>query len=603
MYVHKAMKRLLYTELEMSGMLKMNFVGGTHHDLSAKPFLKMTLETVRKNDTPCRSESKLMCTQSDGGTGHPGFVTHKQPVIEKHLRRILKASNDVELRASSTLKSIREDDDWVYATYTDDSGKDCEIRSKFLVGADGKTGFVRKKYLEPRGIHLERACKMHYEEVWVALNWKISMATPDTHPNFPLWEKGYTPQQVYDAFFPLEFRFLCNPERSAVCGRFGLHEDRLWRFEYVVLEGEDSSEMAGESKMREVVFPYITHPGSRYGINDESVRYPEDCIEVLRCRPFTFSARSCNKWALDRVMLCGDAAHVFPPFGGQGIASGFRDAVGLAWRLAIAVQKCSESKERPDHNKIFEGWYAERKQQLDRSLAATIENGAYVTERNPFRIFIRDWLLWAIQLVPSWKRYLEGGSRRFGMTKYRWEAGRGMAFLEDMGGGGNFPQVYCAALDTQTSQVHFTDDIIFAPSKECLFQVVAILQSPDDLYSCRQTLAGVDDASEGAVKAEEATIILNTTNPTSIPDSKGSIYRLATGEEFAADETLCRGRPKPIGYDPFRMKREVGNRRFIIVRPDRFVFAACQTQEELLSASKKLAMLLRDHTVESKPDR
>ena len=43
------------------------------------------------------------------------------------------------------------------------------------------------------------------------------------------------------------------------------------------------------------------------------VRYPRDCIEILRSRPFKFSARSCNKWALNRVILCGDSAHVFPP--------------------------------------------------------------------------------------------------------------------------------------------------------------------------------------------------------------------------------------------------------------------------------------------------
>lgn len=43
------------------------------------------------------------------------------------------------------------------------------------------------------------------------------------------------------------------------------------------------------------------------------VSYPDDCIKILRSRPFWFSARSCNKWALDRVLLCGDSAHVFPP--------------------------------------------------------------------------------------------------------------------------------------------------------------------------------------------------------------------------------------------------------------------------------------------------
>lgn len=46
---------------------------------------------------------------------------------------------------------------------------------------------------------------------------------------------------------------------------------------------------------------------------DTDVEYPNDCINVLRSRPFRFAARKCNKWAMGRVILCGDAAHVFPP--------------------------------------------------------------------------------------------------------------------------------------------------------------------------------------------------------------------------------------------------------------------------------------------------
>lgn len=174
-----------------------------------------------------------------------------------------------------------------------------------------------------------------YEETWVALNWHISIPNKESHPDFPLWSLGYTPEQVYDLFFPVHFRFLCNPKRPAVCGRFGPLADRLWRFEFVVLKDEDGTEMAKPHMMRKIIFPYITHPGSRYGYVDFSiiwrsmylllvayqmidslpsdVQYPEDCINVLRSRPFMFSARSCNRWSEGRVVLCGDAAHVFPP--------------------------------------------------------------------------------------------------------------------------------------------------------------------------------------------------------------------------------------------------------------------------------------------------
>ena len=91
---------------------------------------------------------------------------------------------------------------------------------------------------------------------------------------------------------------------------------------------------AGPESTSKVTYLTSLNPGSRYGLSPP-VQYPTDCIRTLRSRPFCFSARSCNKWALGRVILTGDAAHVFPPFGGQGVASGFRDASSLAWRLAI----------------------------------------------------------------------------------------------------------------------------------------------------------------------------------------------------------------------------------------------------------------------------
>lgn len=155
---------------------------------------------------------------------------------------------------------------------------------------------------------------------------------------------------------PSEFRFLCDPKRAAVCGRFGLHEDRLWRFEFVILPGEDGVTMSEPDQIRQVVHPYITHCGSKYGLN-EAVQFPIDCIDVLRSRPFMFSARGCNKWSQGRVVLCGDTAHEFPPFGGQGIASGFRDAISVAWRLVLACQMRSDSESRLDYEILLEGWY------------------------------------------------------------------------------------------------------------------------------------------------------------------------------------------------------------------------------------------------------
>ncbi|KAJ6114339.1 monooxygenase [Penicillium sp. IBT 16267x] len=517
---------------------------------------------------------------SEGYTGHVGVLAHKQPILEKYLREAVGKAEKSELRSNCTLTSISEDADWVYATYND-SGTQKKIRAKFLAAADGKTGFTRKNYLEPKGVQLEWAGQTKYHETWVALNWKIHLPTKETHPSFPLWELGYTPQQVYDLFFPENFRFLCNPTRPAVCGRFGRPEDRLWRFEFVVAKDEDGMEMAGPEKIRQVVYPYLKHPGQRYGLKHD-VSFPEDCIEVLRSRPFSFSARSCNKWALDRVILCGDAAHVFPPFGGQGIVSGFRDAISLAWRLAIA---CSpESK--LDHNRLLESWYLERKQQLDRSLATTVRNGDMVNGKGLLQIFLRDWGLWMFQLVPSWKQWLERGPRNERPTRYTHSPG--MPFMPELGGGEYFPQTFCIGLK-RDSVVQLTDDVIFAGKKEP-FKIVVLLDDPLEFNAAISELEGINQFR--GLSQDEATFFVPRTQCTGFIDQgledqfHRPLFRTASGDEFSRS-ALCTSRPPPYGYDESLLFNS--GKRYVILRFDRYVYAFCDSKAELEKAATQIS--------------
>ncbi|KAL6862547.1 hypothetical protein ACO1O0_002781 [Amphichorda felina] len=546
---------------------KFLFVGGSKKDLSATSFMERTYGT---------------------------------PVMEKYLRSRTEELKVGQIRLGCRVTSIREDEEWVHVQYVDNSDHLKSIRARFLVGADGKTGFTRKQYLEPRGVQLEKLVDMPYEEDWVAINWKISLPTPETHPDFPLWERGYTPQQVYDEFFPTDFRFLCNPQRSAICTRFGLPADRLWRFEYVVLRGEDRQEMAAVEKMAEIIYPYITHPGTRHGIAASEVQFPTDCIKVMRCRPFRFSARSCNRWALDRTILCGDSAHVFPPFGAQGIASGFRDAISLAWRLRLATRQRSDSTyhqdTKMDHRKLLEGWYSERKQQLDASLRLTIMNGAVVTESDSLKIFLRDWYLWLVQLIPSWKRQIQLGTRGDGLIQYQWEEGRGMAFVPSLGGGGCFPQVYATRVHG-TGEVLFTDDIIFSPSKKGLFQLFVLIKTVAEYDELKNPLAGIEETTNGVLVMDEASIFSeDLTGPLGSPIGDRDVYRFATEDEFASSP-LCAGRPRPVGYDHHLMVEAARGNKFIVLRPDRFVFAACGTTEELHEVAGRIGHLVTKGTL------
>ncbi|KAF7116116.1 hypothetical protein CNMCM5793_004136 [Aspergillus hiratsukae] len=523
---------------------------------------------------------------SEGYTGHVGVISHKQPVLEKHLRSVIKESQYSQLRSRCTLESIREDKDWVYVTYVDPEGTNRHIRARFLVGADGKTGYVRKQYLEPRGVTMDWAEQCRYEETWVALNWEIRLPTKETHPDFPLWKMGYSSEDVYNLFFPKDFRFLCNPRRPAVCGRFGQTKDRLWRFEFVVQPGEDPQEMTEPHKIRDIVLPYLRHPGTLYGL-DRDVEFPNDCIEVLRCRPFRFAARKCNKWAMGRVILCGDAAHVFSPFGGQGIASGFRDAIALAWRLAILTQSRST---RLDHEQVLEGWYSERSQQFQKSLNTTLRNGQLVSSTNPVQNFIRDWALRVMQLIPPIKHQLELGPRGEGPVRYVHSAG--MPFLPSLHGGVSFPQTYCTELMKLGNRICFTDDVIFSKEKTKLFQIVVLLDKPAQARAATQELEGIDGLSDGHLSAKEATLLVQAGK--CVPDDDYieftglSLFRTATAEEFKQSD-LSVGRPEPHGYDDRQIWQVLPRKRFVIVRHDRFVYAACATKAELIDAAKSLA--------------
>ncbi|KIM95300.1 hypothetical protein OIDMADRAFT_45231 [Oidiodendron maius Zn] len=514
------------------------FIGGGR-GLNVKPFLQINYNTIT------------------GGTGHVGFMSHKQPALEMHLRNAID-KNFGEIREGCTVSSISEDDSFVYVEYQKKDNTLHRVRGKFLVGADGKTGFTRKKYLEPRGIILEKSPKFHYEAVWL----------------------GYSPEDVYDLFFPREFNFICDPSRPAVCGRFGRTEDRLWRFEFVVKKDEDPQQMATPEETRKIIFPYLKQPGRRFGLAQD-LMWPIDCIECIRSRPFSFSARSCNRWSLGRVILCGDAAHVFPPFGGQGIASGFRDAISLSWRLKLAI-----SPSFPNHDLLFRGWYMERKQQLERSLASTIENGNYCNEASKFKAFLRNWYLWLIQLVPSWRYDLELGPRKAGMTRYDYIPGA--PFLPDYGGGISFPQVFAGPIDQPAPALPiFTDDAIFSKQKRGIFQVVALIDSLEQLQ--KATYVVHNQTHQNA----EALLL------SALPAGATNIVRVIGAKEYKAvgetTEAIASGfpRPQPLFYEPNRIYKELGKDvAFVIVRWDRIVFARCRNLAELKEALSKVEDVL-----------
>lgn len=190
-------------------------------------------------------------------------------------------------------------------------------------------------------------------------------------------------------------------------------------------------------------------------------------------------------------------------------------------------------------------------------------------------------ILRGLRLLPSLNRWLELGPRRGGMIRYQWQDD--LPFLEGSGGA-CLPQVYCAPIDlaSKSSEVQFTDDLIFRRDKLGLFQIVVLLNSLSELAAARRSILDLHNRlSNEYVQANETTFIVQTAEVNPCAGVGADVFRLATGSEFAANERLCKGRPPPLYYDMYQMTKDLRGKRFAIVRPDRFVYATCDTAEQM----------------------
>ena len=174
----------------------------------------------------------------------------------------------------------------------------------------------------------------------------------------------------------------------------------------------------------------------------------------------------------------------------------------------------------------------------------------------------------------------------------------GMPFVEGLQGGRCLPQVYCVELSSTNPEVFFTDDVIWSHKSKGLFRLLILLESVDEVDDALHTIQPILSRFGSLLQLEQATILIEDTMSSAEKSKLASnmdmcIYRTATAEEFAASK-LCMGRPTPKGYNPSRLGKEMNHSRFIILRPDRFVFAACNDPLKLESAMTELAFLFPD---------
>ncbi|KAI0472421.1 hypothetical protein F4859DRAFT_104104 [Xylaria cf. heliscus] len=501
------------------------------------------------------------------GQALPTAIFQVQPLLESAMREKLVGSQYCELRCGCTVIGRKQSGTDIIVEYTDAQGQRKTVRGSWLIGADGKRGIVRKHFLEPTAGIRQVDSAYKYDGTWVAANLEISLPSPESHPDFPLWKLGYTPTEVYDLFWPIGWHFGSPPGKPLAAGRFGPYESRLWRHEFAQNDWKDT--MDAEELLWEHLTPMITRKGDQGGraFPSEEVTYPLDCIEIRRCRPFRFTHKVVNKWYDDRTILIGDAAHVFPPFGGQGIASGLRDAQQLAWRLMLLQRLPNANRSICDE--VLEAWAQERTYSVKLAASITEFNGQLCNYGDSWGFWLLRNINWAMQQIP----FLPGLPDPFAKSEAQgFMTVDGGFFSSQHEGGGRMAQVY---LSSQNAGPTLSDSIL-RPSDTVMTLIVLAGDNPaSDIAEARKALDEVE-INEAVLSHDSIKVICS--EPYTGAASSLEVFYPTPIEQLSEAKVAVR----PL-YAPSNIFSRFGpSTKFVILRADFFIFGLAKDYLELV---------------------
>jgi 2-polyprenyl-6-methoxyphenol hydroxylase-like FAD-dependent oxidoreductase len=218
-------------------------------------------------------------------SGWPFSSMFCQPELEALLHRRAGSLPTLEVRRGVRVSGVTQRGDHVVVDH-----KGGSLRASYVVGCDGANSTVRS--------HLD----IDIDDRGFFYDWLIVDAILDE-------------PRVFD---PINVQ-VCDPARptTAVCGGPGRR-----RWEFMRLPEERIEDLNQEARAWELLAPWDVHPGN---------------ARMERHVVYTFQAHVAQRWQEGRVFLAGDAAHQMPPFAGQGMCSGLRDAVNLAWKLDLVL--------------------------------------------------------------------------------------------------------------------------------------------------------------------------------------------------------------------------------------------------------------------------
>lgn len=242
-------------------------------------------------------DGKLLMEWKRGGERGPnGWVSDYmfyQPTLEGHMRKRLAGAPGFKQFLMHDVYEIESGADGVTVRAEDVvSNKLVSLRARYVVGCDGARSLVRRLI---GATHED----LGFKQRWLVVN-------VNTHTDM-----GFEPVSTQ----------ICDPARPAYAGASG---QRL-RWEFMVHDGESSREMLRHENI--------------WNLIENSVRpIKRDQGEIIRSAVYTFESLIAKRWRAGRLLIAGDAAHRMPPFLGQGMCAGVRDASNLAWKLAAVLR-------------------------------------------------------------------------------------------------------------------------------------------------------------------------------------------------------------------------------------------------------------------------
>ena len=295
--------------------------------------------------------------------GFPQANMFDQPEFEALLRTNLERYRRADLRGGVEVTDVSPvGADRVRVTYSDRSdGTEHTVEADYVLGCDGANSITRRCVRS-------RMADLGFEQRWLV----IDVATA---ADLDQWEGVHQ---------------VCDPHRAATYMRIGATR---YRWEFQLRDCETAADYPTLDALAPLLRPWV-----------EGV--PVESLTLVRVTEYTFRAQLADRWRCGRIFLLGDAAHLTPPFIGQGMGAGLRDAMNLAWKLAGVLTATLEAD-------VLDTYQQERKPHARAMIRLALGVGRSMTAGGELGDVIRRVIVPALRHLPGVRaKVLDGETPR-----------------------------------------------------------------------------------------------------------------------------------------------------------------------------------------------